>query len=229
MITEVKNVEFEIIKTPDPFTGYRDDIERFWHEHCLRHPDAYNEKILNLFGLDEDGDTVKLRIGWINYYEAFYSKIIGNIITRNLFSGAYILTSDGYYCLAVDMNSEINLIGGVASKDDFEDGKYDPDLCLVREFREETGMDITDSHFSYTLKYLKITSGSENYFPVGLIYEVKTDYTKEEIEEQFKNNNRDNELQNLLFVKFDDSEEFAISTRRKYILELFDQIRKNNP
>ena len=145
-----------------------------------------------------------------------------------VFRGASV-TSDGYYCLAVDMNSEINLIGGVASKDDFKDGKYDPDLCLVREFREETGMDITDSHFSYTLKYLKITSGSENYFPVGLIYEVKTDYTKEEIEEQFKNNCRDNELQKLLFVKFDDSEEFAISTRRKYIVELFDQIRKNNP
>lgn len=225
MITEVKNVEFNIIDTSDPFEQFRDDIERFWAEYCSKHPEAYSEKILNLFGSEETAHGIRLIIGWINYYEAFYSKIAGNIQTRNLFSGAYIITSDGYYCVAVDWNSEINLIGGVASAEDFENGKYIPEKCLVRECKEEMGIDITDDHFSYELKYLKITSGDENYFPTGLIYEVKTDYTKSEIEELFMTNAHDNELQAIKFLRPDDSEVLA-GSRRKYIFELFDMMRK---
>jgi hypothetical protein len=87
------------------------------------------------------------------------------------------------------------------------------------------GIDITDDHFSYELKYLKITSGDENYFPTGLIYEVKTDYTKSEIEELFKTNAHDNELQAIKFLRPDDSEVLA-GSRRKYIFELFDMMRK---
>ncbi len=225
MIREISNVEFNMIRTSDPFGEFRDDIERFWAEYCANHPEAYSENILNLFDYEETANGIRLNIGWINYYEAFYSKIVGNIQTRNLFSGAYIITSDGFYCVAVDWNSEINLIGGVASAEDFENGEYIPEKCLIRECQEEMGIDITDNRFSYELKYLKITSDNENYFPTGLIYEVRTDYTRSEIEELFKTNAHDNELQAIKFFRPDDSEVLA-GSRRKYIFELFDMMRK---
>ena len=57
---------------------------------------------------------------------------------------------------------------------------------------------------------------------------LKTYFSRKEIEEQFLNNSRDNELKKLLFVKLEDSETFAVNTRRKYIVELFDQIRNNS-
>ena len=217
MIREVKNVEFEIIETPDPYASYREDIERFWKEYCLKNPSAFSEKILNLFDTEETKKGLILRIGWINFYEAFYSKHVGNIKTRNLFSGGYILTSDGYYCLAVDWENQINLIGGAASKKDFEGGEFDPELCLIRESREELGIDITDEHFRYELKYIKLDGGEEYYFPVGILYEVRTDYSRKELENIFARNAHDNELQTLAFIRLDDPEGFVLNTRRKYI------------
>ena len=225
MIREVKNVEFEIIETADPFTRFREDIETVWKKHCLDDPSAFSEKILNLFDTEETEDGLKLRIGWINYYEAFYSKYVGNIRTRSLFSGGFILTSDGYYCLAVDWENQINLIGGLASKDDFRDGRFVPELCLIRESKEEMGIDITDEHFRYELKYIKTSSDEEYYSPVGLLYEVKTDHTRKELEDMFMRNSHDNELQTIQFVRLDNPEGCVLNTRRKYIIELFDLIR----
>ena len=224
MIREVKNVEFEMIETDDPFSRFREDIENVWKKHCLEDPSAFSEKILHLFDTEETEKGLKLRIGWINYYEAFYSKHIGNIKTRSIFSGGYILTSDGYYCLAVDWENQINLIGGLASKDDIKDGRFVPELCLIRESKEEMGIDITDEHFQYELKYLKV-GGDEYYSPVGILYEVKTDHTKKALEDMFLRNAHDNELKTIQFIRLDDPEGFALHTRRKYIIELFDQIR----
>jgi 8-oxo-dGTP pyrophosphatase MutT (NUDIX family) len=226
MIIRVKNIEFEIMETADPFSEFRNDIEQFWAEHCRKNPEAFSEKILNVLGTEETAQGIKLQIGIANYYEAFYSKNVGNIKTRNLFSGAYILTSDGYYCLAVDTTNEINLIGGVASLEDFDNGRYIPELCLIRECKEEMGIDITDEHFTYELKYLKVTSGNENYFPVGILYEINTSYSKYELETIFKSNPHDNELSSLKFIRLDGCNEPGISTRRKYIIELFDLLRK---
>lgn len=225
MIREAKKVEFELIETTDPFSSFREDIESVWRNHCLEKPSAYSEKILNLFDTEETETVIRLCIGWINYYEAFYSKTVGNIQTRSLFSGGYILTSDGYHCLAVDWESQINLIGGVASQDDFEDGQFVPERCLIRECKEEMGIDITDEHFQYELKYLKIDAGDENYSPAGLLYEVRTDYTKKALEDMFACNAHDNELQTLKFIQIDDPDGCVLKTRRKYIIELFDQIR----
>ena len=225
MIIKIRNIEFEIIETADQFAEFRDDIEQFWTEYCRKNPEAFSEKILNVLCIEETEHGIKLQIGIANYYEAFYSKIIGNIKTRNLFSGAYILTSDGYCCLAVDTSDEINLIGGVASLKDFDQGRFIPDLCLIRECKEEMGIDITDNHFTYEPKYLKVTSGNENYFPVGILYEIKTSYSMNELEAIFKSNAHDNELSALKFIRLDDCHEPGTSTRRKYIIELFDLLR----
>ena len=92
------------------------------------------------------------------------------------------MTSDGYCCLAADKNNDINLIGGLSSLTDYSNGRYDPEICLVREFLEETGADIRGEHFSYSLKYIKTPDEDETYSPVGLIYEVRTTYGKDDIE-----------------------------------------------
>ena len=225
MIIEANNVEFEIVEIPDPFAEYRSDIEFFWAEYCRKNPGSYSERVLNVSSVERTVQGFKLYISFADFYEVLYSKVIGNIKTRNLFSGGYIQTSDGYFCLVVDRNNEINLIGGVASLNDFDDGRFIPELCLKRECKEEMGIDISDDHFSYALKYLRITSDNEPYFPVGLLYEIKTIYSKQELENLFAGSSHDNELLKLKWFRLDNIEELEINTRRKYIIELFDLIR----
>ena len=58
-----------------------------------------------------------------------------------------------------------------------------------------------------------------------MIREVKTDHTKKALEDMFLRNAHDNELKTIQFIRLDDPEGFALHTRRKYIIELFDQIR----
>lgn len=222
MIKEIANINFIKLDLEDSFKTYRTDIEEFWDTFHRTNPDSYSEKLLNVFDISEDEQGYTLSVDWINFYEALYSKHTENIKTRPLFSAGYVITCDGYYCLAVDANGNINLIGGVSSVEDMEDSKFVPELCLIREFQEEIGVDIQGEDFTYELKYIKAPEGNEIYFPVGLIYQVRTKFTKDELENIFRNSAHDNELQSIKFLTRNEKEIFRHNTRRPYINELFD-------
>lgn len=224
MIKEAKKVNIRLVTVADPFKDHRDEIEKFWEGFRKENPEAYSEQILNVFEIEEKDKEYVLSTGIINFYESFCSRTTGMYKTRALFSGGYVITSDGYYCVAADQNSDINLIGGLASLLDIKDGKYDPELCLIREFKEEIGADIEGKEFSYDLRYIKVPAGDEIYFPVGLIYEVKTSLSKKELEELFEENAHDNELGSLVFFEKDEKAVFENNTRRPYLNELFDII-----
>ena len=224
MIKEVKKAEIIQRDFADPFKEYRSEIESFWEEYRKANPDAYSEQILNVFEICEKDREYVLTCGLINFYESFCSRSTGMYKTRALFSGGYLISSDGYYCIAADKNGDINLIGGLASLPDLSDGKYDPELCLIREFKEETGAGIRGDDFSYCLKYIKVPSGDEIYFPVGLIYEVKTGLSRKGLEDVFEKNTHDNELGSLVFFEADEKDLFEKNGRRPYINELFGKI-----
>lgn len=222
MIKEAKNVDIKQTITADPFMEHRADIEKFWEDYRKGNPEAYSEQILNVFEIKENDQDFTLTTGLINCYESFCSRTTQKYKTRALFSGGYVITSDGYYCVASDQNTDINLIGGLASLLDIRDGDYDPELCLIREFKEEIGADIKDGRFSYELKYIKVPKGDEIYFPVGLIYEIRTSLSKKELANVFEENAHDNELGALVFFGKDEKTVFEKNTRRPYINELFD-------
>ena len=226
MIFEIDKVRFIEDKIKDPFSKYRNDIEKFWEMYQKNNPGSYSERILNVFDINRIDQYFTLNISWINFYEALYSKLTGNIKTRTLFSGGYIKTGDGYYCLAVDKNEHINLIGGVSSCNDFKDGIYDPKHCLIREFKEEIGVDIRQDAYDCDMKYIKIPDDNEIYSPVGLIYEIMTDRTKNELETRFANTNHDDELKMLRFFDQDERELFRLNKRRPYINDLFELVFK---
>ena len=224
MIKEVKKADIKLTATNDPFKDHRDEIEKFWEGFRKENPEAYSEQILNVFEIEERDQEYTLTAGLINFYESFYSRTTNMYKTRALFSGGYVITSDGYYCVAADQNTDINLIGGLASLLDIKGGRCDPELCLIREFKEEIGADINGNEFSYNLRYIKIPTGDEIYFPVGLIYEVKTSLSKKELEDVFSKNAHDNELGSLVFFEKDEKAVFENNTRRPYLNELFDMI-----
>lgn len=224
MIKETNKIDIRLVTTDDPFKDHRDDIEKFWEDFRKENPEAYSEQILNVFEIKENEKEYSLTIGIINFYESFCSRTTKMYKTRALFSGGYVFTADGYYCVAADQNMDINLIGGLSSLLDIKDGNYDPELCLIREFKEEIGADIKGEEFSYDLRYIKVPEDDEIYFPVGLIYEVKTSLSRKELEVLFKENAHDNELGSLMFFEKNEKTIFENNTRRPYLNELFDII-----
>lgn len=155
-------------------------------------------KILVVNNLISNGNDFEIELKETIFSNFMYAKEnkIGDL--RVMFSGAYILTDDGYVVCVLNNYYEnelkfetLNLVGGMADADDIVDGEYSSSKCLKREFKEELGFDLESDRWKIQLKYLKCPSEKENPvgYPIGTIYEIKTEYTKEQIKKCLKNNN----------------------------------------
>ena len=155
--------------------------------------------------------------------------MVGNIKTRSLFSGGYILTNDNYICFVIDKNSIMNLVGGMASIEDFIKDKYNPNLCIAREFKEEIGLDINSDKFIYSIKYIKYPNDIEDikfHYSVGLIYEIRADYSKDELDYLFNHSKHDNEIKSIFYLKLNECANLNEYIKKDYIDELYSLIIK---
>ena len=74
------------------------------------------------------------------------------------------------------------------------------------------------------LKYLKCPSESEDPvgYPIGTIYEIKTEYTKEQIQKMFEEQQHDKEVKSLVFFSKDNYNDISkYEHKKKYMPELF--------
>ena len=115
--------------------------------------------------------------------------------------------------------------GGVLNKD-FINNKFDYYKCLVREFMEELGFDLVDdSNFDVILRFLKYPSIEElnkAYYPVGALYEIKTNYSKDQLIDMFNKNNHDREVKELRFFNSNNYKEiYSYKNKADYLDELF--------
>ena len=79
------------------------------------------------------------------------------------------------------------------------------------------------------MKYLKYPSESENiksHYPVGIIYEIKVDYSKDELDSLFNKLEHDNEIKSILYLKLDENVNLDKYTKKEYIDELYGLIKK---
>lgn len=149
-----------------------------------------------------------------------------------LFSGAYIRTSDDNVVCVLNKYYDkkeyeiINLVGGMADTSDIINNEYNSLNNLKREFKEELGFEL-NNNYDVDLKYIKVPSLEENSFryAIGLIYEISTKLTKEQIKEQFENSCHDDEISSLIF--FDKNNFRSINNfenKKAYIPELLENI-----
>ena len=155
-----------------------------------------------------------------------YARKTNKLTIRSLFSAGYIRTSDNYICIILNNKNIINTIGGMADNSDIKNNKFDYEGCLIREFREELGLNLKESfNFEISLKYLKYPfedNLKDSYYPVGTVYEVKTKYNKDELIDLFNNNKHDREVIELKFYNKDNyGEIYSIKNKAEYIDELF--------
>lgn len=229
MLKNIKKINFILSQNNNEYDSYKEDIVKYWNDFSKDKTEIFNGDVVSVQDINESNDDYKLTLNIIKFSDVVYSKMVGKIKTRALFSGGYILTSDNYIGFVIDRRNIVNLVGGMASIEDFVDDKYDPNLCMVREFKEELGLDIDSDKFDYVIKYIKCPSDSENmqsHYPIGLIYEIKTDYSKEELSSLFNDSKHDNEINSILFLSFNDSDKLKQYTKNAYIDELYRLILK---
>ena len=154
-----------------------------------------------------------------------YAKETKEIMIHSLFSASYVRTSDNYVCIILNYNNKLNTIGGLASDEDIINNKFDYKKCLIREFKEELGIDLNNNEkFDIYLRFLKHPKENEM-GGFGTLFEIKTKYTHDELQGMFNNNDHDSEVKQLIFFNQDNYKEILNHNLREvYFDELFDLI-----
>ncbi|MCM1263573.1 MAG: hypothetical protein NC313_12740 [Butyrivibrio sp.] len=239
MIIELsKKIEF---KYCNPFTiehsaEEKCNIYNCWNEYTKskNSEDCFDGDIFLVTDIYSDKESVVIEIGKGKYSELIYSKQTGKLHTNSLFVASYIVTSDNYLGFVMDKGERVNTIGGMADISDFINGVFKPELCLAREFNEELGVDLYNKSifFSVSAKYLKIANEDEQklpLYPIGILYEVCTTYTKADLQEKLQNSKglvKEKNIVPVFYAKKDCIKLEQHTNKVSYILELFNCILK---
>ena len=234
MIKEINNIKFTYKGIQEIDEKLKEKINNNWNEITKDSDFLHEGEILNVTAINEENNIFEVELKSTTFSHYMYSKISNETNVNPMFSGAYILTADGYVVCCAEKyfeNNEyyeiINLVGGTSDVKDIKNGAYSCEDNLIREYKEETGIDITDKHFTLKLKYLKYPSEEENKqaYPIGTIYEIKAKYTKDELDRMFNLNKHDNELGKLIFFNKDNYKEiYNYKNKKKYIPEVWERI-----
>lgn len=237
MITEINSIKF-IYKGEVKLDKVTEDkVQEYWKQLQQETDLLHEGKILIVSELikNEENYIIELKQTSFSYFMYVKEKKVGDI--RCMFSGAYILTSDGYViCVLNDYYENemhfktLNLVGGMADVGDIVAGDYSSQKCLKRELKEELGIELDEQNWNTQLKYLKSPSKSENPvgYPIGTIYEIKTAYTREQLQKLFEKQSHDKEVNNLVFFSKENYKEiYNYEHKKQYLSELFEMIFKN--
>lgn len=234
MIQEAKNIKFKYEGTLKFNDEISKEIDDFWNNYKIENPKAYNEKILTVTDISNIRNKYEVIVKDALFSDVLFSKLKGKIKIRCLFSGGYIKTKDNYIILVLNNKYTLNdkdvldLVGGMANVNDIINGNYKSENCIKREFREELGIDIDNGNFIYKIKFLKYPSLDneiEKYYPIGTIYEITTNYTKDELTNLFNNSIRDGEVKRLIFFSKDNYKDILkYDYKKEYLLELWQKL-----
>ena len=227
MLKEIKHVIFKLEDKPKAFSKYQNEISKCWKDYSRDRKDDFDGEVIAVTNISSKEDIYDITISVIKYSELIYSKMIKEIKIKALFSGGYIITRDNYICFALNKKNVINLVGGLASSEDIVNSTYDSSLCMLREFKEELGLNLNDNKFRYSIKYIKYSTEEDikKNHSIGLIYEIKTDYTKDELNNLFISMNHDNELKELIFLRKNEISKLNEYDKVVYIDELYSLIK----
>ena len=96
MLKKVKNINFLLKENNNEFDLYKKDILNYWNQYCKNNPNVFNGYVISASNIEQYDDDYNITINIIKYCDSIYSRMIGKIKTRIIFSGGYIITKDNY-------------------------------------------------------------------------------------------------------------------------------------
>ena len=236
MIVKAKNNI--IFKNKNPIEIERnntqiENIRQYYDEFVRDNKDIYNGNVYCITNITKQKSETIFELAKTKFEDIVYAHKHFDLKTRPLFVGTYFITIDGYYCIAKNNRNIVNLVGGMADDDDFENGSFNAEKCLYREVKEELGIDIREKQniTKINLKYLKVPSKQEDNlanYPIGIIYETFLKITSDKLEKEFNNNKNiiDGEIKEIILLKdFNILEHY--DKKASYLIELFDCIKND--
>ena len=234
MIKEINKIRFIYNGKFKIDNDTKNKVADYWNKLQQETELLKEGNILVVDKLSANGSDFEVELKETTFSNFMYVKEnkIGDL--RVMFSGAYILTADEYVVCVLNNYYEnelkfetLNLVGGMADADDIVNGEYSSQKCLKREFKEELGFNLEGNEWKFQLKYLKIPSENENpvSYPIGTLYEIRTTYTKEQIQKMFEKQLHDGEVKSLVFFSKDNYKDISkYEHKKKYMSELWEKI-----
>lgn len=223
MLKKVEPFELHIEKS------LKEKIDLYWNNYITEHPEYYDSEILTVSKFDFDNNIVEIKK--MRFSDLFYSAKKGELKTRNLFSAILFKTLDDFYIVIRNSyDSRLNIIGGMAEVKDLEGEYLDYQKCLIREVKEEIGLNLENKEevLEYKLKYIKVPENEEEdvFYPCGICYTGTLNFTAEEFKKYIDSNYKkfDGEVKEILYVKKDECLNLEFTMKdRLYIKEFFEK------
>lgn len=221
-----KNITFRL-KDSKKDIKLEEEINKNWEVFIKGKEGFFNGDIFVVDGIPSD--EINYNIISSKYARIVYAKTHSNVKAYSLFASILFKTKDNYYVFIKNNHDRINVIGGLASKEDFDEDIFNPSKCLGREIKEEIGLDLNNKEhiLSFSMNYLTLPDTSINVGPFGIVFTGVLNYTKDELLSYFSSNRErlDNEIKELLFFTNETYLELnKYLSKEPYLMDLMNEV-----
>ena len=205
----------------------KEKIDSCWKKFIKDKKDYWDGDIFVATNIDLNKNIIE--ISKTKFSSIVYAKHNKDLIVRPLFASILLKTKDDKYIIIKNNHNNINLIGGMADYLDFKDGNFSSDSCIQREVLEETGIDLSNNSqvTDYTIKYLKVPTNNENYYPIGILYTGNLNFTSKEFKKYISNNNFDGEIKEYYFYSTEECLNLQLKENDISYLKEFISVERN--
>ena len=174
-------------------------IKDNWDNFVKDKDDYWDGDLLAVTNYDSVNNVIE--VGRAKYSWLIYSSNNNDLDINSLFVSILLRTIDGYYVIIKNNHDKFNIIGGMVEEIDLGSDKFNPDVCLRRELKEELNLDLDNkNHISYyEVKYFKEPKPGNNY---GIVYRGVLNFNKSDFISYFEKckSKFDGEISELLLL-----------------------------
>lgn len=214
----------------------QNQINQNWDLYLKSKPESFNDSLYTIDEINFNNNCLAVIVKKTFYNHYVYSKknnFLGDYVCRSIAANAILLTSDGYLVFAsmsskTSLANTIKFIGGAFSNDDIFGNNLDAKKCILRELLEETGIDFS-KEISSLSEFLFITRKNLSF--LNILFLLQTTMSRKEIGNTFstykhalENNDAFVEVDNLIFVKNNETELNKILTGEYKYIDYFKEV-----
>ena len=222
IFTANKNIKFKKCSKLIIELNLSKKISEYWKRFIMNKSEYFNGEIFIISKIMDNEVSVSKAM----FSDFIYAKNHNNLHIYSLFVAILLKTKDNYYIIPENRHGIYSLYGGMASNFDFENGIFNPYLCVKRELKEESGLDIDKDIKNLKMAYMEKPIKNDDYL-FGIIYTGVINLSKNEYIKYFeKNNDRlDKEILKLHFYKLDEYKKLKnMDNIEPYLLNLFERV-----